>query len=314
MKWTAYIRIARPDYWTNNVFIIPGILLALFYAPHFPGLSAVIGILGGIVASCLVASSNYVLNEILDASRDKFHPEKRNRPIVSGEVSVPLAYLEWLVLAAAAFGLGFAIHPRLGMMIVVFWVAALLYNTPPVRFKDLPYVDVLSESVNNPIRMAIGWFSTGIEVIPPLSILLAYWAFGAFLMTMKRYAEYRMIRHSGTAGQYRSSFRHYSEERLMECVFFYGALFGMLSGFFMARYHIELMLATPLVAYAMAYYMHLGFKPNSPVQHPEKLYRERKLVLLSGLAFLACVVLLYQDIPGLKEWMQSWCRPLVKAP
>ncbi len=314
MKWFAYVRIARPDYWTNNVFIIPGVILGLFYAPHLNVSSMWIGILGGIVASCLVASSNYVLNEILDASRDKFHPEKRNRPIVAGEVVLPLAYLEWLLLAAAAFGLGFVIQPRLGGMIVVFWIAALLYNTPPVRFKDLPYADVLSESVNNPIRMAIGWFSTGIDVLPPVSILLAYWAFGAFLMTMKRYAEYRMIRHSGMAGQYRSSFRHYSEERLMECVFFYGALFGMLSGFFMARYHIELILATPLVAYAMAYYMHLGFKLNSPVQHPERLYRERKLVLLSGLAFLACAVLLYVEIPVLEEWMAPWCRPLAKTP
>ena len=33
-----------------------------------------------------------------------------------------------------------------------------VYNIPPVRSKDLPYVDVLSEAINNPIRMLAGWF------------------------------------------------------------------------------------------------------------------------------------------------------------
>ena len=52
-----------------------------------------------------------------------------------------------------------------------------------------------------------------------------------------------------------------------------------------------------LVALAMAYYMHLGFKPNSPVQRPESLYRQKKLGVLVGIAFGACAVLLLTDIP-----------------
>jgi 4-hydroxybenzoate polyprenyltransferase len=262
-------------------------------------------VLLGLVAACLVASSNYVINEILDAPRDRFHPVKRNRPIPSGQIRVGIAYAEWLILGAAGFALAFSVNNRMGCAMIAFWVAGLLYNVPPVRLKDLPYVDVLSESVNNPIRLAIGWYSTGHAVIPPLSVSLAYWMFGAFLMTMKRYAEFRAIGDAGQAGQYRSSFKFYTEERLQECVFFYGAMFGMLSGFFMARYHVEVILATPLVALAMAYYIHLGFRAHSPVQHPEQLYRQRKLMALVAVAFAACALLLFIDIP----WFRSMFAP-----
>ena len=39
----------------------------------------------------------------------------------------------------------------------VLWVMGCIYNIPPVRSKDLPYLDVLSEAVNNPLRMLAGW-------------------------------------------------------------------------------------------------------------------------------------------------------------
>jgi hypothetical protein len=133
--------------------------------------------------------------------------------------------------------------------------------------------------------------------------------FGAFLMGMKRFAEFRHIQASGQAAKYRNSFAYYTEERLQESIFFYGALFGMLSGFFMARYHVEMVLATPLVALAMAYYIHLGFKPDSQVQHPERLFRQKKLMVLVALAFLACATLLYVRIPPFRRAISPWIVP-----
>jgi len=57
-----------------------------------------------VAATCLIASSNYVLNEILDAPRDRHHPLKRSRPVPSGLVSVPIAYAEWILLAVRRQG------------------------------------------------------------------------------------------------------------------------------------------------------------------------------------------------------------------
>ena len=302
---SPYIQIARPDHWFKNVFMLPGIVLAFFFQPSLLGVGSVLCIAAGVAAACLVASSNYVLNEILDAEKDKFHPEKKSRPIPSGRVHVPAAYAEWLGLAAAGLAIGFAINPPFGLMALLLWVAGTLYNVPPIRLKDHAYTDVLSESVNNPIRLGMGWYATGCCVLPPLSIILAYWMFGAFLMAMKRYAEFRRIGDPVRAAQYRHSFAYYNEERLIESIFFYGSFFGMLSGFFLARYHVEVILATPIVAYAMAYYMHLGFKSDSPVQRPESLFHNRKLTALVLIAFVACVVLLAVEIPAFQKLIRA---------
>ena len=306
-----YIRISRPEYWANHIFILPGILLGFMFDPPKAedAFALCLRILWAIACACLVASSNYVLNEILDAAKDRFHPEKKNRPLASGQASVPVAYVQWLVLAAMGFAVAFGQSMALGFTMVAFWISGMIYNVPPVRLKDVPYVDVICESLNNPIRLCIGWFAAGGEVMPPLSMLFAYWMFGAFLMGIKRFAEYRHLRSSGQAANYRNSFAYYTEERLQESIFFYGALFGMLSGFFMARYDAEIVLATPLVALAMAYYIHLGFKENSPVQHPEKLFKEKKLMVLVALAFVACAVLLYVRMPSFRRAISPWHIP-----
>lgn len=297
-KILPYIDIARPDHWFKNIFMLPGMLLVFFFQKDLLSTISWLNILLAFISACLVASSNYVLNEVLDAEKDKHHPDKQHRPVPSGKVSIPIAYTEWILLGAIGIALGFTINNYFGLMTIMLWIAGTLYNIPPIRLKDHAYADVISESLNNPIRFGMGWYATGFLVMPPLSMLMAYWMFGAFLMAMKRYAEYKHIGDDDRAAKYRNSFKYYNEERLIESIFFYGSFFGILSGFFLARYRIELILATPIVAYAMAYYMHLGFKPDSPVQRPEHLFKSHKLVLLIALAFITCIVLMAIDIPA----------------
>src|SRR5437899_7497960 len=76
-----YLAIARPDHWCKNVFMALGVVLAYFCHPEGFGLGALAAVLWAVATTCLVASSNYVLNEILDAPTDLSHPVKRYRPI-----------------------------------------------------------------------------------------------------------------------------------------------------------------------------------------------------------------------------------------
>ncbi len=296
MKILPYIRIMRPNHWFKNVFVLPGVLLAFFFVPGSLSLHSILMVAYGIVCVCLVASSNYVLNEILDGPYDVHHPEKGKRPVPSGEVNIPIAYGLWLALAAAGILAAFMVCPRFGLSALALWVMGVLYNTPPIRLKDVPYGDVLSESVNNPLRLALGWYATGVTSPPPLSMILAYWMFGAFLMAVKRFAEYRHLDDAERAANYRKSFSYYNQERLLVSILFYAGFFGMMSGVFITRYRLELVLASPVVIYAMAYYLHMGFKPDSPAQKPEGLFRQKKLVAIVLLAFLLCAALLYFDI------------------
>lgn len=304
-----YIRLARPDHWFKNVFMIPGVLLAFFFDRALEWRPATAGIATGFVAACLIASSNYVLNEILDARFDKYHPKKNVRPLVNGTARVSIAWGGWIVLGLAGIALGFQIDPLFAASGIALWAMGLLYNVPPIRLKDRPYSDVLSESINNPIRLALGWYATGIGAMPPLSIILAYWMFGSFLMGAKRFAEFRHINDPARASLYRKSFAWYDEERLIVSLFFYAAAFALMGGFFIARYRFELILAAPVLAYAMAYYMHMAYKPDSPVQAPEQLHRQKKFMLILTVAVVLCAALLFIDLPDLRHVFEPWIDP-----
>ncbi|NCC51461.1 MAG: prenyltransferase [Spartobacteria bacterium] len=311
MSIWPYIKIARPDHWFKNIFLFPGICLAVFFDHSVLGPALFWNSCAGFLAACLVASSNYVLNEILDAEQDRCHPVKKNRPMARGDAKKGPAYIEWLTLGALGLGLGFWLNTSFGLWALALWIMGTLYNVRPIRLKEWPYVDVLSEAVNNPIRLAMGWYIAAMVVGPPLSIVIAYWMFGAFLMAAKRLAEYRMIDHPEQAARYRKSFGYYNDERLVESLMFYASLFALMSGVFISRYRVELVLATPLVALCMAYYLHMSYKPDSPAQNPERLLRQPKLMAIVLGTFVACVCLLFIDLPGFADYFNPRILPTV---
>jgi 4-hydroxybenzoate polyprenyltransferase len=308
-----YVQIARVDHWFKNSFMALGVVLAFFYEPELAGWQSVWPLLVGLLATCLVASSNYALNEWLDGPLDRLHPVKRNRPVPSGLIKPALAYTEWLLLAAAGLSLAWSLNLAFFGSALWLWVMGILYNVPPIRTKEWPYVDVLSESINNPIRLFLGWFALIPDRVPPLSLALSYWMIGAFFMAMKRFAEYRHIANPATAAAYRHSFAYYNEERLLVSIVFYATTCALFAGIFIVRYHLELLLFVPFAAGLFAFYLHLGFKPDSPTQNPEKLYRERGFVAYLLICFVVFVVLMFTSVPALYGWFNvdsAGTRPL----
>ena len=150
-----------------------------------------------------------------------------------------------------------------------------VYNIPPVRSKDLPYVDVLSEAINNPIRMLAGWFIVTDSTIAPSSLLLSYWMIGCYFMALKRYAEFRNINDPAPGCRVSKVVSRTSpRDRLLVAVMFYGSAAMLFFGAFCMRYRLELILAFPAIALVMAVYLAVAMKENSAAQNPERLYRE----------------------------------------
>jgi 4-hydroxybenzoate polyprenyltransferase len=310
-----YLSIARPDHWFKNVFMALGVVLAYFCHPEVFGPGTIFALAWAVAATCMVASSNYVINEILDAPTDRAHPVKRNRPIPSGKVRLPLAYAEWVLLGILGLAMSAALNQAFFWSALFLLVMGIIYNVPPMRSKELPYVDVLSESINNPIRLLLGWFAVTRAEFPPVSLLIAYWMIGAFFMASKRFSEYRSIAHRTTAGAYRSSFRYYDEQKLLISMFFYTTCFALFLGIFIIRYHLELILIVPLVAGFVSYYLHIAFKPESAAQAPEKLYREKGLMIYLAICVVSFVVLMFVEIPAMYHWFNvvpSAASPLWK--
>jgi decaprenyl-phosphate phosphoribosyltransferase len=296
-----YVQIARVDHWFKNAFMLLGILLAFLYNPFLFTWSSVPQLGLAFLVTCLIASSNYVLNELIDAPSDRFHPVKRHRPVPSGKVRPGLALLEWLLLGAVGLSAAFILNSAFAASGLALWLMGIVYNVRPLRTKEFPYLDVLSESINNPIRLLLGWFALIPDRMPPLSLTLAYWMAGAFFMATKRYAEYRQLQDQKLAAQYRKSFGYYTEDRLLISMLFYVTTCALFTGIFIVRYHVELILFAPIAAGFFAYYLKLGLQENSPAQHPEKLCTEPGFLLYATVSTLLFILLMFTHIPALYD-------------
>lgn len=305
-----YIKIARPDHWIKNFFIMPGLVLAIVLSSRPVNVSEWLGKLAaGFFATCFIASANYVINEWLDAEFDKYHPTKKYRPVVSQNMKFSLVMTEYGI--CIVIGLLLSALVNLPFVLTEVWllVMGVLYNVKPIRTKDIVYLDVLSESINNMIRLLLGWFIVCEDIYPPSSILVGYWMAGAFLMAVKRYAEYRMIGDPKLAGAYRKSFARYTEATLLCSSFYYGLCATFLIGIFLLKYRIEYIVAIPVLFFLFCYYLYIAYKPDSAAQKPEKLFREKKLMILVGVLIVLFAVLTVVEIPVMKVWENAFFIP-----
>lgn len=297
----GHLQIARADHWVKNVFVLPGVVVAIAAQPSSWSMGLLQPLLIGLLSTCLIASSNYTLNEILDAPFDRLHAKKRVRPVPSGRVNIPLGYVQWILLMLAGLWLAYLIGFGFLFTMASLWVMGCIYNIPPVRSKDIPFVDVLSEAVNNPIRMLAGWFIVNPPEVPPASLLISYWMVGCYFMAIKRFAEYRMIGDKAAASSYRRSFAFYDERRLLVGIMFYAAAAMLFFGAFIMRYRLELILSFPLVALVMAAYLMIAFDEDSAAQAPERLYRQPFLMATVVACAALMTILSFVNIPLLHQ-------------
>jgi decaprenyl-phosphate phosphoribosyltransferase len=303
MNMRDYVAMARVDHWIKNIFVLPGVLLAALMS-RTPVRSFWMQFLVGVASVCLIASANYIMNEWVDADFDRFHPVKKDRPAVRSRVSAGAVLAEYLL--ALVLGLILAAFVSLGFFITAcaFALAGVAYNMRPFRTKERVYLDVLSESINSPLRLMLGWFIVTQAILPPSSLVFGYWMGGAFLMAVKRYSELRSIGRDDAA-LYRRSFRFYTEESLLISSFFYAMCCAFFIGVFLVKHRVELLLSFPFLALLFAWYMWLGMRPESAAQHPEKLYQERAFFAFCLFLTALLITLLVYDVPRLNWFLEG---------
>jgi len=305
-KLKDYSRVFRPTHWFKNLFMLIGSAAAIIIFKGEISLENIKLTVIAFICTSIAASANYGINELLDSEYDKFHPTKKDRPLASGRISRKSVLIVSIICAAASGVLSFFFLPRGAFYAVIsLMVMGFFYNVKPFRTKELPYLDVISESINNPIRFIIGWYAVQMTFFPPASFLIAFWAFGAFLMACKRLAEYRFIDNPQQAALYRNSFKHYTQEKLIVSIIGYVSLVCFSVAVICIKYSISVVLAVPVFIAAIVWYFHLTLKKDSPAKEPEKLLKYKEFYIFTVLT-IAVFILAKILNPHLEFLLRIW--------
>ncbi|MFZ5844990.1 MAG: UbiA family prenyltransferase, partial [Patescibacteria group bacterium] len=120
----AIIKAARPRQWLKNLALFTTIL---FTGQLFNGQLFILSFLG-FIAFCLLSSSNYIFNDILDAPRDRKHPFKKFRPVASGKLPIPLAIATALILVVVGLGISRSLGRPFFLMATIFILLQYSYS------------------------------------------------------------------------------------------------------------------------------------------------------------------------------------------
>lgn len=154
----AYVRAMRPQQWTKNLFVFAPLLFS--HEMHKHGVA--LRVAASFAIFCLLSSGVYLMNDVSDREADRVHPEKRKRPVASGEVSVAAAVAGAVLLIGG--GLAWSVFGLENLPATAVFVAyvtiQLLYT---FWLKRVVIVDVMCIASGFVLRMLAGSTAAWIE-------------------------------------------------------------------------------------------------------------------------------------------------------
>ena len=177
---TDWLRLLRPRQWTKNLLLFAALVFARrLFDPEALELAVM-----GFAIFCAASSAVYVLNDLLDADRDRQHPEKRNRPIASGSVGRGAAAALALLLSVGALAFAFSLDRGFGLWTLAYLALNAVYSSVG---KNVAVLDVLLIAGGFVIRAIAG--AVVIDVPYSEWFILCTLFLAVFLASSKRKAE-----------------------------------------------------------------------------------------------------------------------------
>lgn len=208
---SAIIKIARPLHWIKNL----SLFAALMFTGGFASQTLLNRVILAFISFCFISSATYILNDILDAKRDRLHPFKKKRPIASKKLPVGIAIVEAFVFVILSLLIATQLqHPLFVYSIVVYLLIQISYS---LLLKHIPTIDILIIATGFVIRVYAGAFV--IDAHLSVWFLLCVISVALFLASGKRRAELNISQKSGST---RKSLSGYDKELLNSYVTMFG--------------------------------------------------------------------------------------------
>ncbi len=157
MTIRSLLQLIRIEHWVKNLFV----LLPAFFAARLDEGTLMQRAGLGFLAFSLFASAVYVLNDLVDAPQDRHHPDKRHRPLASGMVRRPAAWVLMGILLAIGAALAYWLTPALLLLCLTYVVINVLYS---FSLKHIALVDISLIGMGFLLRVLAGGAVTGVAV------------------------------------------------------------------------------------------------------------------------------------------------------
>lgn len=182
MIFAPLITACRPRQWPKNLLVYASALFGFRSDPQIWFNSTV-----ALVSFCLISSTIYLVNDVIDVEADRAHPSKRRRPIASGALSVPFALATAAALFCASLAVAASISQSLAGVILAYALIQLAYC---LQLKRQPLLDIFCIASGFLLRALAGLVATGLGASP--WFLLTIGLLALFLAVEKRKAELRI--------------------------------------------------------------------------------------------------------------------------
>lgn len=274
----ALVQAMRPHQWIKNLLVFA----ALLFTAQFTNLSLLWHTILGFFALCFTASSVYLVNDILDRERDRHHPTKRNRPIASGRLPLPLAWLGAVGSATLGLGLAFWLRVPFGVIVLVYAIQSTLYT---LYLKQIPLLDVGIIALGFLLRAVSGAVLIDTSISPWLIICTFFLAL--FLGFAKRRHELvslgeDAVNHRGALGDYSTTMLEHLLTICLGLALQSYAIYVILSE--TAKAHPNLWYTLPVATYGLLRYFFVVHRYDAGGS-PEKLIITDKHIALSVLVW-----------------------------
>jgi 4-hydroxybenzoate polyprenyltransferase len=248
----ALFRTMRPRQWTKNVFIFA----ALVFDKQLFNIESFLHTLAGFGLFCLISSCVYIFNDIADVEADRQHPEKKNRPIASGKLSITAAWIAGILLVTFTLTTAYLLTRGFEAVLIIYFLLNVAYSK---WLKHVPILDVLIIATGFVLRVHAGVTLIHVQRFSPwlyvvMTLLALFLGFG------KRRAELALLAHG--AGSHRKVLEGYTLPLLDQYIM-------IVSGTFIVAYSLytfsapnlpdnhSMMLTIPFVVYAIFRYLYL---------------------------------------------------------
>lgn len=175
-----YLYLLRPEQWLKNIVI---------FFPAFFGLAldnfknAILCTLT-FISFCLISSSIYIVNDLIDLKKDRKHSSNSKRPIASGLISTQKAFVISLIIASASLFIALQLNIHVSYLILLYFVLMVIYS---IKLKNIALVDLLCIATGFELRVFAGCWVIGHSMT--VFLFVEIFLLCSLMVLSKRYIE-----------------------------------------------------------------------------------------------------------------------------